>query len=160
MPDAYANPRQTAIVPSPLGRLALTVEADALTALDWTDAPLTDAFDHPALAAAAVQLAAYFEDGRQPFDLPLAPAGNAFERAVWAAMLAIPAGATASYGDLARTTRRPARAVGGACGRNPIPIVIPCHRVVGADGAMTGYSGQGGLETKRWLLRHEGALLI
>lgn len=148
-----------AVTPSPLGNLALTAEEGALTALDWTEAPLC-APDAPELKEAASQLARYFEDPHAPFDLPLAPAGDAFERAVWRAMCDVPAGRTAAYGDVAKLTGRPARAVGGACGRNPIPIIIPCHRIVGADGAMTGYSGRGGVETKRWLLQHEGALLL
>ncbi|MEQ9125176.1 MAG: methylated-DNA--[protein]-cysteine S-methyltransferase [Alphaproteobacteria bacterium] len=150
----------TAIVPSPLGGLLLSASADALVEIGWTDAPPTGAFPSPLLEETARQLAAYFADPKAAFTLPLAPAGDAFEQAVWREMCAIPPGLTATYGDLGQATGRPARAVGGACGRNPIPIVIPCHRVVGADGRMVGYSGRGGVETKRWLLQHEGALLI
>lgn len=157
--DTANMTRHIAVTPSPLGNLELIVENEALTVLAWTDAPAREAA-HPLLQKAIDQLDAYFADGSAPFDLPLAPAGNDFERAVWRGMLEIPSGETASYGDLADKTGRPARAVGGACGRNPIPIVIPCHRVVGADGSMTGYSGKGGVETKHWLLRHEGALLL
>jgi len=151
---------RTAVVPSPLGGLVLTANTDAIVEIGWTDATPTEAFASPLLAEAARQLAAYFADPTAPFSLPLNPAGDAFEKAVWREMCAIPVGLTATYGDIGDATGRPARAVGGACGRNPIPIVIPCHRVVGADGRMVGYSGRGGVETKRWLLQHEGALLI
>ena len=108
------------------------------------------------LADAARQLADYFAGTRRAFDLPLAPRGTGFQQVVWRALLAIPYGETCSYGELARAIGRPAasRAVGAANGRNPIAIVIPCHRVIGADGSMTGYGG--GLPTKKWLLAHEG----
>lgn len=148
------------IVPSPLGGLVLSANADAIVEISWTDAAPTGEHPTPLLTEAARQLAAYFADPTAVFSLPLDPAGDAFETAVWREMCAIPVGRTATYGDLGKSTGRPARAVGGACGRNPIPIVIPCHRVVGADGRMVGYSGRGGVETKRWLLQHEGALLI
>jgi methylated-DNA-[protein]-cysteine S-methyltransferase len=148
------------IVASPLGNLRLVASGGALTAVAWTDAAPSGATNDPILQAAAEQLARYFDDSRHAFDLPLQPKGDAFERAVWQAMCAIPSGETATYGAIGLATDKPARAVGGACGRNPIPIIIPCHRVVGANGAMTGYSGKGGVETKQWLLRHEGALLI
>ena len=102
------------------------------------------------------QLTEYFSGRRREFDLPLAPAGTEFQRAVWTALRAIPYGETISYGELARRLGRPraARAVGTANGRNPIPIVIPCHRVVGADGSLVGYGG--GLDIKRRLLELEG----
>lgn len=148
-----------AVIDSPLGRLAISATAAAIVNLDWTTDRLL-APETPLLMESAQQLCAYFDDSLRQFDLPLAPAGAPFEQAVWAEMLKIPAGETRAYGDLAATTGRPARAVGGACGRNPIPIIIPCHRVVGADGRMVGYSGEGGVETKQWLLRHEGALLL
>lgn len=110
----------------------------------------------PAAAAEAVrQLRAYFAGGRTAFDLPLAPRGTDFQRRVWRALLDIPPGQTISYGELARRIGRPSasRAVGAANGQNPIAVVIPCHRVVGADGTLTGYGG--GLHRKRWLLEHE-----
>lgn len=109
-----------------------------------------------ALAAAAEQLAAYFGGQLTAFDLPLAPAGTPFQQLVWQAMRMIPFGSAASYGGLARQLGSSARAVGRACARNPLPIVIPCHRVLASGGALGGYSGGTGLETKRWLLRHEG----
>jgi methylated-DNA-[protein]-cysteine S-methyltransferase len=149
-----------AIVASPLGNLTLTITAGALTHLDWTDDKPTDPPNDPLLQEVTEQLDAFFGDPTTVFDLPLAAAGNAFEQAVWNCMLQIPNGETMTYGDIAKRTERPAQAVGGACGRNPIPIIIPCHRVVGADGRMSGYSGRGGVETKQWLLRHEGVLLL
>ena len=108
-----------------------------------------------ALAAAAVQLREYFAGHRRDFELPLAPAGTAFQRAVWQALAKIPYGQTCSYAELARAIGRPkaVRAVGAANGRNPLPIVLPCHRVIGADGSLTGFGG--GLPTKVALLRLE-----
>jgi methylated-DNA-[protein]-cysteine S-methyltransferase len=114
--------------------------------------------DHPVLRQAQVQLAEYFAGHRSSFDLPLdLQGGTAFQRSVWDALLAIPRGGTTSYGTLSRSIGQPAamRAVGAAVGRNPLSIVVPCHRVVGADGSLTGYAG--GLERKTALLRLEGA---
>ncbi len=113
--------------------------------------------DDEALAVPREQLAAYFAGELQEFDLTLALAGTAFQRRVWDALREIPFGQTASYGQVARRIGEPnaARAVGLANGRNPIAIVIPCHRVIGSGGALTGYGG--GLDRKRWLLAHEGA---
>ena len=113
----------------------------------------------PALRAALDELRGYFAGTRQTFAVPVAPAGTEFQRRVWQAISTIPFGETVSYGDLAATLGGPhlARAVGAATGANPIPIIIPCHRVIGADGSMTGYGG--GLKMKVWLLQHEGALL-
>ena len=104
---------------------------------------------------AIAQLDDYFSGQRTQFDLPLAPDGTAFQQQVWQALLNIPFGETTSYGALAKTIQRPkaSRAVGAANGANPIPIVIPCHRVIGSSGALTGFGG--GLETKQWLLAHE-----
>ena len=151
----------TWIVDSPLGGLALTANADALTALDWTFLAANEgAPGHPILRQAVNELAAYFSDSRHVFTVPTTQPGSEFEQAVWREMCEIPSGETRSYGDLASATGRPARAVGGACGANAIPIIVPCHRVVGADGRMVGYSGKGGIETKTWLLRHENAMLI
>jgi len=108
------------------------------------------------LQRAREQLEAYFEGRLRAFDLPLAPAGTAFQRQVWAALATIPWGQTRSYGELAAAIGRPgsARAVGAANGRNPLPIVVPCHRVIGADGSLTGFGG--GLPAKRHLLQLEG----
>jgi len=113
----------------------------------------------PALFAALTQLREYFAGTRRSFDVHVAPVGTEFQRAVWRALLAIPFGQTRTYGDIAAELGDPqlARAVGAASGANPIPIIVPCHRVIGADGSMIGYGG--GLKMKTWLLRHEGVLL-
>ncbi len=113
----------------------------------------------PALRAALDELREYFAGTRRAFDVSVAPTGTEFQRRVWKVISEIPFGETVSYGHIANVLGEPhlARAVGAATGANPIPILIPCHRVVGADGAMTGYGG--GLRMKVWLLRHEGALL-
>jgi methylated-DNA-[protein]-cysteine S-methyltransferase len=110
--------------------------------------------------ATAAQLEEYFAGRRQTFDLPLDPVGTSFQRAAWDALRTIDYGSTVSYGEQAARMgdRRKARAVGAANGRNPISIVVPCHRVVGADGALTGFAG--GLETKAWLLDHERRVLF
>lgn len=114
---------------------------------------------HPVLGEAASQLLAYLAGDREDFTLPLAPAGTEFQRAVWAHLSSIPRGATTTYGQIARALERPraAQAVGAAVGSNPLSIVVPCHRVVGSTGALTGYAG--GIETKQALLLLEGALL-
>ncbi|MFC0677324.1 methylated-DNA--[protein]-cysteine S-methyltransferase [Lysobacter korlensis] len=109
------------------------------------------------LHTACTQLREYFAGTRRVFELPLTPKGTAFQRMVWQALAEIPFGQTASYAQLAMRLGRPtaSRAVGAANGRNPLPIVVPCHRVIGADGSLTGFAG--GLDTKRFLLTHEGA---
>jgi methylated-DNA-[protein]-cysteine S-methyltransferase len=143
-------------VPSPVGPLVLEAEEDALVAIAWSREHATSGI--PLLAETARQLEAYFAGRLTIFDLPLRPAGSDFEQQVWAQMQAIPFGRTRRYGELAAALGSAARAVGGACGRNPIPIVIPCHRVL-AKAGLGGYSGSGGLATKHALLRLEGALL-
>lgn len=140
-------------VESLLGPLVVTSADGAIGALDWGRA--TVEASEPLLEEAARQLQAYFTGRRLDFDLPLAPRGTPFRQSVWAAMSRIPYGRVATYGDLARELGSAPRAVGGACGANPIPIIIPCHRVVGGHGSAGGYSGAGGLVTKDWLLRHE-----
>ena len=140
---------------SPLGSLTVFEERGALVAIEWGRAP--DPVSSPLLAEAMDQLEAYFGGRLRAFDLPLRPAGTVFQRTVWTLMGDIPYGATRTYGGFARTLGTAPRPVGGACGRNPMPIVIPCHRVVGAGGAMTGYSGGHGVATKRALLRLEAA---
>jgi len=145
---------------SPFGVLRLYADDDELCALHLptSDEPeLRGAVTRssPVLKATARQLDEYFAGTRRIFDLPLAPHGTAFQQLVWRALLKIPFGATCSYGDIARTIRRPAasRAVGAANGKNPIAIIVPCHRVIGSSGDLTGYGG--GLPIKRWLLQHE-----
>lgn len=139
---------------SPVGPLIVTEIDGAITALGWGRATPDD--ETPLLAEARRQLAEYFAGKRTAFDLPLAPEGSAFQRAVCDAMLAIPFGETRTYGEIAADLGASAQAVGNACGANPIPILIPCHRVLGATG-LGGYSGAGGIETKVALLRLEGA---
>ncbi len=139
---------------SPIGPLALFEADGAIVAVDWGFLPEND--ETPLLLKARDQLEEYFDGKRTGFDLPLAPHGTAFQQKVWAALSRIPFGQTKSYGELARELGTAARALGGACGRNPIPVIIPCHRVLGANGAMGGYSGIDGIETKEFLLRHEG----
>jgi methylated-DNA-[protein]-cysteine S-methyltransferase len=150
------------VVTSPLGDLLVTVNgAGALCGLRFVDdrAP-ESAGRHDVKRCASVreQLAAYFEGALREFSLDLAPNGTPFQQAVWREVARIPFGQTVSYGEVARRLGKPeaSRAVGLANGANPIAIVIPCHRVIGADGSLAGYGG--GLERKRWLLRHEGAL--
>ena len=141
-------------IDSPVGRLTITDADNAIVAIRWAD----DASGEPTplLAEARRQLEAYFDRRLVCFDLPLMPAGSAFEQRVWAAMRRIPHGQTRRYGELAMEVGSAPRAIGRACGRNPIPIVIPCHRVL-ARGGLGGYSGGAGLATKRGLLQLERA---
>jgi methylated-DNA-[protein]-cysteine S-methyltransferase len=142
-------------IPSPVGQLTIEEAGAKIVAISWGEGPGGNG--SPLLAEAARQIAAYFDGRLRDFDLPLAPEGTAFEGRVWAAMRGIPYGETRSYGDLAGATGSAPRAVGRACGKNPIPIVVPCHRVL-AKGGLGGYSGEGGLATKQRLLALEGAL--
>ncbi len=144
--------------PAGVGALRLVAEDGALAAVHlagagdapegWDRAPAGD----PVLARARAQLAEYFAGTRTAFSLPVAPAGTPFQQSVWRELMSIPYGQTRSYGQLANTLGGPhlTRAVGSANGRNPISIVVPCHRVVGSDGSLTGYAG--GLPRKRFLL--------
>jgi methylated-DNA-[protein]-cysteine S-methyltransferase len=143
-------------IPSPVGPLTIAEQDEAIVSISWGNG-MPPGNGSPLLAEAARQLEAYFAGRLSRFDLPLAPAGSPFEKRVWSAMQRIPYGETRCYGDLAGAVKSAARPVGRACGHNPIPIVIPCHRVL-AKGGIGGYSGQGGLDTKRVLLRLEGAL--
>ncbi|MDK3017173.1 methylated-DNA--[protein]-cysteine S-methyltransferase [Pseudodonghicola flavimaris] len=142
-------------VPTQFGVLSVTAEAEAIVRVRW-DAP-AEGEAGALLEEAAAQIAAYDAGQLARFDLPFRVRGSDFQRAVCAAMAAIPFGETRTYGEIATDLGAPARAVGGACGSNPIPVLIPCHRVMGAGGRLTGFSGQGGVETKVALLRHEGA---
>lgn len=152
---------------SPVGPLLLTSGGEALTALHLPDehgqeasaAPAGSRRDDHAFREARNQLEAYFAGELQNFELPLRPAGTAFQRLVWEELLRIPYGGRISYAEQARRIGRPgaARAVGAANGRNPIAIVIPCHRVIGASGSLVGYGG--GLALKEWLLDHEASVL-
>jgi methylated-DNA-[protein]-cysteine S-methyltransferase len=153
------------VVDSPVGRLLLTGDERALTGLYLLDAGDRSASVRPEwtrreglFQAASEQLAEYFAEERKEFDLPLAPRGTPFQLAVWAELTRIPYGATLSYGEVAAALGKSlvaSRAVGLANGRNPISIIVPCHRVIGADGSLTGYGW--GVDRKEWFLRHEGA---
>ena len=159
--DSVITTRAHVVLPSPIGPLTLVAEHGTLTGL-YMDAqahrPAAGVFGRPGdpgdepFASAARQLEDYFAGRLTLFDLPLAPAGTEFQRRVWAGLQAIPYGQTWSYGQLAREVGKASasRAVGLANGRNPIAVVIPCHRVVGSDGSLTGYGG--GLDRKRYLL--------
>ena len=145
----------TVTVVTQFGQIGITEEDGAIVRVFWggaEDGPAT-----PLLREAVAQVRAYDNGQLRTFDLPLRVKGSAFQRAVCDAMLAIPFGDTRTYGEIAKMLGYSAQAVGGACGGNPIPIIIPCHRVMGADGRLTGFSGAGGVETKVALLRHEGA---
>ncbi|MEM7094881.1 MAG: methylated-DNA--[protein]-cysteine S-methyltransferase [Actinomycetota bacterium] len=152
-------------VSSPIGELTLVADDDGLRHVLFNGQTLADlgldagelpeAPSDPVLAGAATQLAQYFAGERTTFELPMHVTGGDFERAVWWSLTTIPHGETISYGEQARRIGKPgaAQAVGAANGRNPLPIVLPCHRVVGSDGSLVGFGG--GLATKQWLLDHE-----
>lgn len=158
---------------TPVGELLLTAEDAGLTGVyfeqrhheptypeTWRHASGQTGAASGVLAAARAQLGAYFDGELTEFAIPLAATGTPFQRSVWGALGGIPYGETISYAEMARRLGIPraVRAVGGANGRNPLPIIVPCHRVIGADGSLTGFGG--GIERKRWLLQHEGALLL
>ncbi len=145
--------RQSATFPSPLGPLTLVEEDGHVVALTW--GAVAEGGSTPLLEEAGRQLAEYFARRRQAFDLPIRLEGG-FQGQVQRAMLAIPQGETRTYGDLAKALGAMPQSIGQACGANRLPILVPCHRVLGAQG-LGGYSGAGGIETKVWLLRHEGA---
>jgi methylated-DNA-[protein]-cysteine S-methyltransferase len=150
-------------ISSPIGQLRIFAHDHAIVAIHFphhANAPILRSepdSQHSSLREAAAQLEAWFAGRRQTFDLPLAPTGTRFQDRVWTALAAIPFGETRSYGELAASLGNPraSRAVGAANGRNPLSIVVPCHRVIGSDGSLTGYAG--GLAIKRWLLAHENA---
>jgi methylated-DNA-[protein]-cysteine S-methyltransferase len=146
---------------TPIGRLLLVADEHGLRHVDFEHGKYPVAIGEDwerrpgALRAARAQLEAYFAGRLTEFDLPLAPRGTDFQRQVWLALRRIPYGVTTTYGEIARALGNAdaMRAVGAANGRNPLPIVVPCHRVIGADGSLTGFAG--GLSAKRWLLDHE-----
>lgn len=152
------------VVPAPIGRLIIASDGSAIAGVWMANASPSDATwverrgNDSCLTQARDELTAYFDGRRRTFDVPLAPNGTDFQRRVWLALRDIPYGTTISYAELARRVGNmtAVRAVGAANGRNPIPIIVPCHRVVGSDGSLTGFGG--GIERKRWLLQHEGAL--
>jgi methylated-DNA-[protein]-cysteine S-methyltransferase len=160
---APATTLSSTIAASPLGPLTLVASDAGLRAVLWADddparVRLDAAIDdphHPVIAATVGQLAEYFAGQRTEFDVPLDAVGTDFQRSAWAALRTIPYGTTVSYAEQAERMgdRRKARAVGAANGRNPISIIVPCHRVIGANGHLTGFAG--GTEVKAWLLAHE-----
>lgn len=152
------QPTHYATTQSPIGGLTLVGRPGELSELRFDQGDTSELIeDRRAFTDAIAQLDEYFSGARREFDLTLRPTGTDFQRAVWLALRKIPYGETSSYGAVASAVARPkaARAVGGANNKNPIPVIVPCHRVVGAAGALVGYGG--GLERKSWLLAHEGA---
>jgi methylated-DNA-[protein]-cysteine S-methyltransferase len=160
--ERYAPAMSIFYVESPVGRLALEADGDSLTGVSWTGAAerSTDEKATPVLREAKHQLDLYFKGKLRHFDLPLAARGTPFQQSVWKLMRAIPFGETATYGGMAVALGSGPRAVGMACGRNPLPIVVPCHRVLASGGREGGFSGGQGLPTKRKLLALEGVVLL
>ena len=155
------NVAYQAVIAAPPGRIGIRMAGDAVSELDYLPADVPEQPPVDAATATVVeQLQAYFRNPHYQFTVPLAPGGTAFQQRAWAALQAIPAGTTLTYGELARQLNTAARAIGGVCRANPLPILIPCHRVVGRQG-LGGYTGAvtgDPLGIKRWLLRHEDAL--
>ncbi|MGE5497880.1 MAG: methylated-DNA--[protein]-cysteine S-methyltransferase [Syntrophothermus sp.] len=152
MPEAYYI--------SPFRTLKITADDEAVTAVDFiSQGDYASGSDHPVLKEAIRQLDEYFKGKRENFELKLKPEGTEFQKRVWNELLKIPFGKTISYLELAERLgdKKVIRAAGTANGKNPIPVIIPCHRVIGSSGKLVGYSG--GLDIKEWLLRHEGSLL-
>jgi methylated-DNA-[protein]-cysteine S-methyltransferase len=145
---------------SPIGLIEIGGTATGVTSLSFVERCRADFDSHSMLDQATRQIDEYFDGRRHAFDLPIDLQGTPFQREVWQQLLKVPFGQTVSYQDIANVIGHPraARAVGAANGRNPISIIVPCHRVVGSDGSLTGYGG--GLWRKEWLLRHEGCLLL
>ena len=141
---------------TPVGMISCFEDEGKIVVLEWGQAP--KGLETPLLKEAKSQLSAYFSGKLTAFDLPLDPQGTEHQKKVWEIMQTIPFGETLTYGDIAKSIGSAPRAVGGACGRNPIPIIIPCHRIVGTGGKLTGFSGGEGVETKIQLLRMEEAI--
>lgn len=150
-----------AILAAPFGALGVRTEGDVIAEISFLPPGTKSLAPKNALATrASAQLTAYLADPKARFDLPLKPTGTPFQRKVWQAIATISAGRTLNYGEIARNLKSAPQAVGQACGRNPYPVVVPCHRVIGAD-SMGGFANARDgylLDTKRWLLAHEGAL--
>jgi methylated-DNA-[protein]-cysteine S-methyltransferase len=145
----------TRVIPTPLGDLLLTGDGESVSGLYFPEHPPIDSDGPGAFEEAVAQLEEWFEGKRTEFDLKLDPQGTLFQRRIWEALSEIPYGKTVSYMDIAVRAGNPraARPAGQAIGRNPIAIIVPCHRVIGSSGALTGYGG--GMDRKRWLLEHE-----
>jgi len=157
------QPVYFSVMPSPVGPLTLRWSGTALTGLSFDGVTIRTqrrdwSLDDAGLAPVRSQLEEYFRGARRTFDIPLEFSGTPFQRLVWQALLEIPFGTATSYGELALRVGRPkwpgAKEVGAALNQNPIAVIAPCHRVIGADGSLTGFGG--GLDRKRWLLTHEG----
>jgi len=140
-------------ITSPLGPLTIFEDEGAIVALEWGRAD--SASSTPLLEKTKAQLNDYFDGKRTSFDLPLLPRGTPFQRSVWKQLSKIPFGAVRTYGEVAKSVHSAPRAIGGACSKNPIPIIIPCHRVLGQGEKLTGYSGGDGIKSKQALLRLE-----
>ncbi len=140
-------------VHSPIGDLTISEEEGKIVSLDWGWSPFQE--ENEILLKTKFLLDRYFDDENPTFDLPLNPHGTEFQKNVWEIMCEIPYGEILTYGDISHRLNSHARAVGMACGANPIPIIIPCHRVIGKNGRLTGFSGGEGIETKRYLLELE-----
>jgi methylated-DNA-[protein]-cysteine S-methyltransferase len=158
----YARLMTICFIDSPTGRLALEADGDTLTGVRWTSTAERAQVEKPTpvLKEATNQLERYFARKLRRFDLPLSSRGTDFQKRVWQMMVEIPYGETATYGGMAMALGSGPRAVGMACGRNPIPIVVPCHRVLASGGKEGGFSGGRGLPTKRQLLAIEGVVLL
>jgi methylated-DNA-[protein]-cysteine S-methyltransferase len=145
---------------SPIGLIEIGGTSDGITSLFFVEERRPGVATNEMCEKAVTQISEYFAGTRQEFDLPIALEGTEFQQQVWQELQNIPFGQTVSYGDLARSIGKPSavRAVGAANGDNPVSIIVPCHRVIGSDGGLTGYGG--GLERKQWLLKHEGGLLL
>jgi methylated-DNA-[protein]-cysteine S-methyltransferase len=155
--------QQQAFMDSPIGILKLTAADNVLVAIEFYESRGDEDLEsptNPILKSTKDQLSEYFEGIRKTFDLRLHPRGTDFERSVWSELEKVSCGSTVTYSEVAKMLGdiKKVRAVGKANGQNPIPIIIPCHRVIGANNKLTGYAG--GIERKRWLLQHEGALLL
>ena len=166
-PRRYASRMSICYIDSPVGRLALEADDDCVTTVRWagqderaSSARTGAEKPNPILKEATRQLDRYFKRKLRRFDLPLAARGTDHQKRVWAMMRDIPFGETATYGGMAAALGSGPRAVGMACGKNPIPIIVPCHRVLGAGGKEGGFSGGRGLPTKRQLLAIEGVVLL
>jgi len=166
----HPAPLYSTVMDSPVGELTVVASDAGIRAILWdadgedvrtrhAASPAVERADHPILVVAVAQLREYFAGERREFDLPIDVVGTDFQRSAWRALQTIPFGATVSYGEQARRLGNPkaVRAVGAANGRNPVSIVVPCHRVVGSDGSLTGFAA--GVDAKAWLLDHERAVL-
>lgn len=147
-------------IETPIGWLKIQASDDGITAIDFDSPPDAESESNGLTQLCKQQLQEYFAGKRERFDLPLAGRGTLFQKSVWQELTRIPFGTTCCYQDVADAigNHKAVRAVGAANGSNPIPIIVPCHRVIGRDGSLIGFGG--GLDKKEWLLRHEGALLM